>query len=147
MKRGLTFVAAVAVVPALLVVDYFPRHADSRHAGHDDEVTAGDADVGRKSRSLVANPFLDHLDQNFLAAVEDLLNGRPDARAAAGSESLAATSASVSAAASTAIVATALATSASAAFVAGKRIVVAARAASAALPPASRISKPACAAR
>src|SRR5208337_2871240 len=37
---------------------------------------AGDADVGRQGRALGADPFLDDLDQHFLATAEDFLDQR-----------------------------------------------------------------------
>jgi hypothetical protein len=125
--RTIELLDGVAKLAALFVVHDFSRHADSRHAGHDDEVTARDADVGRKSRTLVADPFLDDLHQDFLAAMEDLLNRRADPRPAARPESLsasAATVAALSAAATTPVVASRAATPAS---FAAELFVVAAR--------------------
>ena len=53
-------------------------------AGHEHQVTAGDADVGAQGRALGADAFLDDLDEHFLAASEDVLDGRLDAGPGAG---------------------------------------------------------------
>ena len=54
---------------------------NAAQGGHQHQVAAGDADVGRECRALGADAFLDHLHQHFVAAAEDILNGRFDAQA------------------------------------------------------------------
>lgn len=61
--------------PRLLVVD-LATDADPLQAGHQHQVATGDADVGRKRRSLGTDPFLDDLHQHFAAALKDLLDRR-----------------------------------------------------------------------
>ena len=62
----------------------FPRDADAAQRRHQDQVAAGNADVGRERGALGADAFLGHLDEHLVAAAEDVLNGRLDARADAG---------------------------------------------------------------
>ena len=52
-------------------------------AGHQHQVAAGDADVGRERRALGADAFLDDLHEHFVAAAEDFLDGRLESRPAA----------------------------------------------------------------
>ena len=59
----------------VVVVD-LARDADAVEAGHQHEVAAGDADVGAERRPLGADAFLDDLDEDFLAALEDVLDER-----------------------------------------------------------------------
>src|SRR3546814_1447010 len=45
-----------------------------RGVGHQHRVTTGQAEVGRQRRALVAAFFLDHLDQQHLAPLDDILD-------------------------------------------------------------------------
>src|SRR5690606_26209537 len=56
------------------------RHADAAQGRHQHQVAAGDADVGRERGALGADALFDHLDDDFVAAAEDVLNGRLDPR-------------------------------------------------------------------
>ena len=76
----------IAERAAQLVVLDFPRDADAPQRRHQHQVAARNADVGGQSRPLGADPFLDHLDEDFIAAAEDFLDRRLDARAAAAIE-------------------------------------------------------------
>ena len=73
----------LAELAALAFVDDLARDADAVQPGHEHEVSAGDADVGREGRPLGADAFLDDLDQHLVAAAEDLLDRRFDQPAAA----------------------------------------------------------------
>src|SRR5262249_51645039 len=66
----------LAQAAALLVVGDLARHADAVEAGHQHQVTAGDADVGAQGRPLGADAFLDHLDDHLLPATENILDER-----------------------------------------------------------------------
>src|SRR5262249_15823608 len=61
---------------ALLIVGDLTRNADAIEAGHQHEVSAGDADIGPQRRAFSADAFLDDLHQHFLAAAKDVLNER-----------------------------------------------------------------------
>ena len=91
--RRLQLVEDLAQPAALLVVVDLARHADAVEAGHQHEIAAGDADVGAQRRPLGADAFLDDLDEDFLAALEDVLDerlGPADARPAAAARAVAA---------------------------------------------------------
>ena len=60
-----------------------PRDADAAQGGHEHQVAAGDADVGRERRPLGADALLDDLHEHFVAAAEDFLDRRLEARPAA----------------------------------------------------------------
>ena len=75
MPFGGELVEHVARAALLFVVD-LAGDADAVEAGHQDEVTAGDADVGGQRRALGADAFLDDLHKHFLAAPEDVLDER-----------------------------------------------------------------------
>ena len=64
----------LAELAALALVDDLPRDADAIEAGHQHEVAARDADVGREGRALGADALLDDLDEDLVAAAEDLLD-------------------------------------------------------------------------
>ena len=72
----------LAQLAALALVGDLAGDADAVQAGHQDEVAAGDADVGREGRPLGADALLDDLDEHLVAAPEDLLDGRLVADAA-----------------------------------------------------------------
>ena len=74
----------VAQLAAHVVVFDLARHAHAAQRRHQHQVSAGNADVGGKRRPLGADPFLDDLHQHFVAAAEDILDRRLDARASAG---------------------------------------------------------------
>ena len=80
---GLSSCHDLAELAALAFVDDLARDADAVEAGHQDEVSARDADVGREGRPLGADALLDDLDQDLVAAAEDLLDRRLDQAAAA----------------------------------------------------------------
>ena len=73
----------VAQTAADRLVFDLPRDADPAQGGHEHQVAAGNADVGGERRALGADAFLDHLHQHLVAAAEDLLDGRLEARPAA----------------------------------------------------------------
>jgi hypothetical protein len=52
----------------------FAADADALEAGHEYEVAAGDGDIGGESGAFVADAFLDDLDEDFAAALEDFLD-------------------------------------------------------------------------
>src|SRR5262249_36680693 len=64
------------------------RDADPIQTGHQDEVSAGDADISRERRPLGPDALLDDLNQDIIAATEDLLDRwfdhAPAARGPAG---------------------------------------------------------------
>ena len=62
--------------PAGLVVLDLAADADALQSGHEHEVPAGNADVGRERRALGADPLFDDLHEHFGAALKDLLNRR-----------------------------------------------------------------------
>src|SRR4029079_6910994 len=64
----------VAQAAARLLVGDLARDADAVEPGHQDQVAAGDADVGREGRALGADALLDDLDEHLVAAAEDLLD-------------------------------------------------------------------------
>ena len=74
----------VAQPAAGVVVFDLARHADAAQRRHQHQVAAGDADVGGERRALGADAFLDDLDEHFVAAAEDVLDRRLDARPHAG---------------------------------------------------------------
>ena len=74
----------VAEAAAVFVVFDLARDADAAERGHQHQVAAGNADVGGERRAFGADAFFDDLHQHFVAAAEDLLNGRLDAGADAG---------------------------------------------------------------
>ena len=80
------FVHDVAQAAAQDFVLDFPRHADASQGGHQHQVPAGNADVRGERGALAADAFLDDLHQQFVAAAEDVLDGRLETRAAAGIE-------------------------------------------------------------
>ena len=57
----------------------FARDAALIAVGHQHEITAGNADIGGKRRALGAHAFFDHLNEDFVAALEDFLDRRLDA--------------------------------------------------------------------
>src|SRR5262249_56321107 len=73
---GLQLVEDLAQPAAVVVVGDLARDADAVEPGHQDEVAPGDADVGAQGRPLGAQPFLDDLDDDLLAALEDVLDER-----------------------------------------------------------------------
>ena len=77
------FEQRVAQFPAFLFVFDLAGHADASERGHQDQVASGDADVGRERGALGADPFLDDLDEHFVAAFEHLLDRRLHAGAVA----------------------------------------------------------------
>src|SRR5262249_32502753 len=62
---------------ALLLVGDLARHAGAVQARHQHQVTPRNADVGRQGRTLAADAFFDHLNDDFLAALEHVLDERP----------------------------------------------------------------------
>jgi len=66
----------VAKTLALLLVVDAPGHADVAGLRHVDDGAAGNRHERRDARSLGAERLLGHLDENFLAAVEHLLDRR-----------------------------------------------------------------------
>ena len=60
---------------ALVVVHDLPRDADVLDGGHEDEIAAGQRDVGGDARPLLPQRLLDHLHEHFLARLEHLLDG------------------------------------------------------------------------
>ena len=68
----------LAKLAALAFVDDLAGHADAVEPGHQHEVSAGDADVGRQGRPLGADAFLDDLHQHLVAAAENFLDRRLD---------------------------------------------------------------------
>src|SRR5262249_17680262 len=74
------FAEDVAQAAAIVVAFDFARNADAAERGHQHQVPAWNADVGRECRSLRADAFLDHLDEHFVAALKDFLDRRFDAR-------------------------------------------------------------------
>ena len=74
--RRLQLAEDVAQPAALFVVGDFPRDANAVEAGHEDEVSPGDADVRTQGRALGADSFLDDLHEHFLTAAEDVLDKR-----------------------------------------------------------------------
>src|SRR5262249_38014015 len=106
--RWFQLVEHVAEPAALLLVDDLARHADAAQAGHEHQVAAGDADVGAQRRTFGADAFLDDLDQDLLAFLENVLDerlGRTDARTSRG-PSAATTGAAVAAVIATIVPAT-----------------------------------------
>src|SRR5262245_18926028 len=73
----------VAEDAALLVVFDLARDADAAKRRHEHEVATGNADVGAEGRAFGANAFLNNLNEDFVAAAKDFLNGRLDTRASA----------------------------------------------------------------
>src|SRR5262249_11345046 len=67
--------------PLLIVFD-LARDADPAERRHQHQVPPWNADIGREGRPFGADPFFDHLYEDFIAAAEDLLNGGLDARPA-----------------------------------------------------------------
>src|SRR4029450_7536709 len=51
-----------------------PRDADVLRARHEDEIAAGEGQVGGDARALGAHRLLRHLDENLLALLEALLD-------------------------------------------------------------------------
>src|SRR5690606_13528877 len=72
----------VAKLLAHVFVDDLSGNADAFQTRHQDQVASRDADIGAKGRALIADAFLDHLHQDFLAAFEHFLNWGPLAGAA-----------------------------------------------------------------
>jgi hypothetical protein len=77
--------AAAALLPQLLqerlqpaplvVVGDLARDAHVLDGRHEHEIAPGQRDVGRDARALLAQGFLDHLDEHFLSGLEHLLDG------------------------------------------------------------------------
>ena len=65
------------------------RDVDAAERRHEHEIPSGDADVGGKRRPFCADSFLDHLDEQFIAATENVLDRRLDTRASAGARAAA----------------------------------------------------------
>src|SRR5262249_27554699 len=61
---------------ALVLVGDLARHADAVEARHEHQIPPGDANIGAQRRPLGADAFLDDLHEDFLAALEDILNQR-----------------------------------------------------------------------
>ncbi len=76
----------IAEPAAVFVAFDFSRDADATEGRHEHQVAAGDADVGGERGAFGADAFLDDLDEHFVAALEDFLDGRLEARANAGAE-------------------------------------------------------------
>ena len=57
--------------------------SDSSERGHEDKVATGDTDIGREGWTLGADSLFDDLDDDFVAAFEDLLDGWFEPRSAA----------------------------------------------------------------
>ena len=57
------------------------KRLHAAEGGHQHEVAAGDADIGRERGALGADAFLDDLHDDFVAPAKDLLDGRLDSRA------------------------------------------------------------------
>src|SRR5205807_2960774 len=74
--RRLQLAEDLAQAAALVVVGNLARHADAVQPGHQHEVAAGDADVGAQRRTLGADALLDDLDEDLLAALEEVLDER-----------------------------------------------------------------------
>ena len=64
----------IAQAAAVFVAFDFARDADAAEGRHEDQVAAGDADVGGEGRAFGAHAFFDDLDEDFVAALEDVLN-------------------------------------------------------------------------
>ena len=76
----------VAEAAAVFVAFDLARDADAAEGRHQHEVAAGDADVRGERRAFGADAFLDDLHEHFVAALEDVLNRRLEARPDAGAE-------------------------------------------------------------
>src|SRR5207302_3157446 len=63
-----------ATAAAGILVDNLARNGDAIEAGHEDQVAAGDADIGAQSGSLGADAFLDDLNEHLLATFENVLD-------------------------------------------------------------------------
>src|SRR5260370_31647094 len=61
---------------ALLFVGNFSADADAIESGHEHEIPSGDADIRAQRRSLGPDALFDDLDEDLLAAAEDVLNQR-----------------------------------------------------------------------
>src|SRR5581483_12176440 len=70
----LEFVEYHAEPVPLIVVGNLARDADAVETRHEDQVAAGNADVGAQRRALGADPLLDDLHEDFLAASENILD-------------------------------------------------------------------------
>src|SRR5207237_8350793 len=57
-----------------IVVCDLPRHTDAVKAGHQHEITAGDADVRAQRGPFAADAFLNDLSEHLLAPPEDVLD-------------------------------------------------------------------------
>ena len=81
--RRIQFEHDVAQPAADVLVLDLPRDADAAQRGHEHQIAAGNADVRRERRPLRADAFLDDLHEHFVAAAEDFLDRRLEARPAA----------------------------------------------------------------
>src|SRR5262249_4781846 len=93
----LELVEDLAEPAARLLVDDLAGDADTVEPRHEHEVAAGDADIGAQGGALGADAFLDHLDEDFLAAAKDVLNERLGTAGAGRAERPAATRAAAAA--------------------------------------------------
>jgi hypothetical protein len=80
---GVQLVHDLAELATLPLVGDLPRDADPVQAGHQHEVAAGDADVGREGRAFRPDALLDDLDQDLVAPAQALLDRRLDHAATA----------------------------------------------------------------
>ncbi len=87
---GFEFEHHVAELAADFVVLDLARNADASQRGHQHQVAAGNADIGRERRAFGADALFDDLDQHFVTAAKDLLDRRLDARPGTGPDTPAA---------------------------------------------------------
>src|SRR5262249_51790311 len=73
-SRRLQFAQDLAQPPPLLLIGHFSRDPDPVKAGHQNQVSPGDADVGAQGGALGSDSFFDNLNEHFLAALEYVLN-------------------------------------------------------------------------
>src|SRR5207244_4445866 len=66
----------LAQAAARLLIFDLAGDADALKSRHEHQVTAGDADVSAQGRALGTDSFLDDLDEDFLTAFDDFLDGR-----------------------------------------------------------------------
>src|SRR5207249_4100791 len=71
---GVQGIEDLAQAAALDFIFDLARDAFGDHAGHHDQDSAGDGQVGRQRRTLGADAFLDDLDDDLVAAAQATLN-------------------------------------------------------------------------
>src|SRR5712692_2694303 len=72
----LKLVENLAQPMALLIVRDFARYADAIQSRHENQIPAGNTDVGAQGRPLGADSLLDDLHEDFLATAENILDQR-----------------------------------------------------------------------